>query len=448
MSDRPTETTKPADEGSTRPTKPAILGRWTVPFYYGWVIVGVVFVAELVASGLGGMTTPLFFQPIHEELGWSLTMFTGAATASSLAGIVVVPFLGPFLDRFGAKPLMLYGAIAAGVAMLFLARVQELWQFWVLYAFVGSLGLRELGSFTGPVVISKWFVRHRGRAMAISGNGVVLGGVIMIPVVGLLIDNVGWRNTWTVMAVMLMVVMVPMVLAFMRRQPEDMGLLPDGDEPAPQTGVATEGNRRLPREEESWTFREAVRTRSLWLLIASYDLMGLTTAVLGFHTVPYLTQQEGMSAAAAGLVLTLRLAGAAVSRIPWGFVLERVPIRYSVAAIFIIKSTGLLWLIAFPFPVNVIGFILSATIGGAQSIVQPMAFANYYGRGAQGAIQGITRPFIAVPTLVGPVLVAVLFDVMGTFDTAFIVASLLGIAGGIMALFATPPVRRTVPRAD
>ena len=133
-----------------------LFGIWRIPFYYGWIIVVAVFIAEFMTSGVGTFVTPLFFKAITDEMGWSLTLLTGALTAQTLANASIAPILGRVLDRFGARPVMLFGATVAGIGLLLLTQIQEIWHFWLLYATVGALGLHEMGSFTGPVLITKW----------------------------------------------------------------------------------------------------------------------------------------------------------------------------------------------------------------------------------------------------------------------------------------------------
>lgn len=424
------------------PQGPLVLGRWRPPFYYGWVIVGVFFVANFMASGMGGHTIPLFFGPMHESLGWSLTLFTGAVTASTLLGTAVIPFLGRVLDKVGPRPVMLWGAIAAGTGLLLMSRVTEVWQFWVLYASVGALGLHEIGSFSGSVVVSKWFIRKRGRALTISAYGGILSGIAMTPVIGLLLVHIGWRGTWAVMGLVMMAVMVPLVLIFMRHRPEDFGLLPDGDALPPASAADGTRHAKAAAPERSWTLREAMRTRTLWVLVVSMDLISFSSGVQAFHGITYLTQQEGLSVATVGLITTVRYVGVFLARIPWAYFLERVPVRKCLFVCFLVKATTLLWLIALPYPANIAGYIIAFSIGGAQGLVQPMVFANYFGRESQGTIQGAVQPALAVPTLVGPLLVAMVFDAVGSFNTAFIIASVLGFAAAVVALFAPPPVYR------
>ena len=145
-------------------------------FYYGWVIVSVFFVVEFVTYSTTGSIITLFFPSMMEEMGWSLTELTGAVTAAGITGMFAAPIVGPLLDRYGARPVLAGGAVTAGVALLLMARVQEIWQYWLLFGVVGALGMGELGRISTPIVVTKWFVRLRGRALAVATSGNMVGG--------------------------------------------------------------------------------------------------------------------------------------------------------------------------------------------------------------------------------------------------------------------------------
>ncbi len=426
--------------GMELPSRGVIFGRWTPPFYYGWIIVAVVFLAEFVSTGMGQITVPLFFKPMSNELGWSLTELTGAITAQSLAGMFISPLVGPLLDRFGARPVMAFGALSAGLGLVLLMNVTQVWHFWLAYAVVGALGLHELGQLTGPVVVAKWFVRQRGRTIALATWGTVFGGAVMALVVGQLIGAVGWRSTWGIMGLSVIFVMLPIVLIFVRRQPEDLGLLPDGDPPSTlnSTDNLPDGNA----EELQWTLSEAFRTKALWLIVAGLNLVSLSAGAVNLHMVPFFTQQIGLSTKGASYILTARLMGATLSRLPWGFVAERIPVRLALAAVFLGRSLGPLILITIPYPYCLAPFVFfSGFIGGTIGLMQPLIFANYYGRAFLGTIQGALRPLLMFSQLVGPLLVAAMFDYLGTFDLAFLISGIMGLVAIVVVCFATPPRR-------
>ena len=419
-----------------------VLGRWRFPFYYGWAIIGVIFMAQFVASGMGGTTLGIFFKPISDDLGWSLTMLTGAVTAGSIANMVIGPLVGPILDRVGPRPVMLAGTIVAGIGLIALTSVREIWQFWVMYALVVALGLGELGHFTGPVVVSKWFIKKRGRAMAFATTGVAVGGVVLSPIIGTLLGAVGWRQTWLIMGILTMVIMMPLILIFMRRRPEDLGLLPDGAPSLSPIDVTSGKKPAAGDPEVSWTLKEAFRTRSFWLLIFTLNLVSLSASAGLLHLVPFLTKQLGMSTQAASFVLSARLASSSVGRIFLGFLLERIPVRYGLALVVGMRSLGTILLLVLPYPINIpIHIITGGMIGGNLVLVQPLLFSSYYGRKFAGSIQGSIQPLLGIAGLIGPLAIAIMYDVTGTFTSAFYISAAFGFVGCALAMVATPPVK-------
>ncbi len=417
---------------------------WNPPFFYGWVILGVVFLTEFVGAGMGGITVSIFFKPMGDSEGWSLSQLAAAVTAQGIAGLAIAPLLGPLIDRLGARTIMLIGAFVAGGGLLALMAVQSIWQFWVLYAIVGALGMGEMGRLTGPVVVAKWFVRRRGRAMAIATSGVTIGGAVMAPIIGILINTVGWRETWAILGIVVLVVVVPVVWLFMKSRPEDLGLRPDGDRLDAGSVPAQAGPpSKDSSQEEQWTLKQALGTRSLWVLVLGMNLMGFLAAGMLYHQVQFFTT-EGLSHQNATYVFTASLWGATVSRIPWGFLVERFPVRYCLATIILFRSLGALSLVVVPFPWNIGTFLVSwSVMGGSMGLVQPMVFANYYGRSFLGSIQGTMRVLLSLPQLVGPLAVALVFDATGTYTLVFSVISSLGFVAAALAWAATPPVRRS-----
>ena len=414
--------------------------------YYGWRIVGVLFIVEFTSYGISGSAVTVFFFPMAESLHWSLTKLTGAIVAAGIAGMLVSPFIGMIVDRYGARYVLSGGALSAGVALLLMTRVQEIWQYWLLFAIIGALGMGEVGRLSTPVVIAKWFVRKRGRAVAIATSGTMLGGVILAPVLGFLILAFGWRSTWGILGVFVLVTNVLPTLLWVRRQPEDIGLAPDGSPPVPDNSPNCVSSSRegVARSEVSWTLIEAARTRALWLLILSFNLMGFSTAAISFHLIPFFVTR-GMSLQGAGYVLSVSLLFSIFARLLWGLLVERYPVQWCLTVMAAFRALGTLILIAVPYPYNLVPFVLFwGLLGGAFGLLQPIAWADYYGRNFQGSIQGSVRPLLAVSRLGAPLIMAILFDSTDSYYLGFMSAA--GIAFGAVMLFAVsrPPIHRSV----
>lgn len=412
--------------------------------FYGWIIVAVAVWANGVSFGAGGSSFSVLLRPMSESLGWSRTLLTGAATAQSIASLFVAPLVGALVDRRGPRQIMVFGAIVAGACYLLMGHIQEPWQFYLLYTVGFALGLNEIGTLVTSIVVSKWFVRMRGRALAFTSMGNQVGAISLAPLTAVTVDTLGWRATWGLLGALIVAIVLPPILPFMRRMPEDMGLRPDGDAPVDQQAVlsAFPPGRLATGEERPWTVREALRTRSLWLVQLSTNLSSLAASTIAYHMVAYFAD-GGLSLQAAARVFALYHAGAMVSKIGWGFLAERIPVRYCLMANHLAGAGAFLILLLGSAPERVyLWAILIGVLGTAFAPLQAQIWADYYGRTFVGSIRGIVAPFNLFTNIGGPLFAALVYDKLGTYEPAFWVFTVaLVLAAGVVSA-AKPPVRR------
>src|ERR1700691_4782336 len=207
---------------SPSPRKPPRL-----PFFYGWVLVGVAFVT--MAVGVNARTAfSLLFPPILSEFGWDRGVTAGAFSFGFVASAIVSPLIGRLMDRLGPRSVMELGvALMAGGLLLAPLTTQP----WHLYLTIGVLvgaGSICLGYSGQSLYLPNWFNRRRGLAIGLAFAGVGIGSVTLLPWVQVMIDHIGWRTACTAMGIMILVVLAPINL-LLRRRPEDVGLEPDGD---------------------------------------------------------------------------------------------------------------------------------------------------------------------------------------------------------------------------
>ncbi|MCZ6788411.1 MAG: MFS transporter, partial [Chloroflexi bacterium] len=200
--------------------------------YHGWYIVAISAIAG-ASSGVVVSIFGLFFDPMHESLGWSRTAVSLALTIMILTGMTLSPVYGPIVDRkHGAMVLMVGGGVVLGVTLVLTSQVTQLWQFYLLIGVAYGMASPAIGpQIVTPTVIAKWFIRMRGRATAIVSLGHNVGAVIFIPLTAFIILNFGWRYAWFVLGIVGFILVVPLSALFVRRTPEDVGLLPDGRKP-------------------------------------------------------------------------------------------------------------------------------------------------------------------------------------------------------------------------
>ncbi|MCX6022149.1 MAG: MFS transporter, partial [Chloroflexi bacterium] len=199
----------------------------------------------------------------------------------------------------GSRALMVGGAVLAGVSLIALAFISEPWHFYALRGVVFPLGVTGMSGIVATTAVANWFVRQRGSAIAAASLGLSVANIVFPPLATALIQNAGWRADWAALGVLVMLLVVPAAALLMKRRPEDLGLLPDGDlpgqPPPPATGART---ARSAAAEVSFTRAEAVRTRALWLIVGSFTLANMGLSAMAVHLIPYF-KSRGLTASEA-----------------------------------------------------------------------------------------------------------------------------------------------------
>jgi sugar phosphate permease len=397
--------------------------------FYGWWIVGIIFLGGVFNSGLTLWGIGIFVKPMEQELGWSRATFFAALSLRGIIAGLLAPFVGPLLDsRQGPRYLLLGSSVLLGASIAALALVQEVWQFYLLFGVFGAVAFTGSSQLVGEVVLPKWFIRRRGRAMAISSMSTPISGMFVPAVIQVLISSFGWRDAWLILGLAGLVLLVPLAL-LVRTTPEEMGLRPDGDrERAP---AVTTGNVRVERrEEESLTRAQAIRTPSFWILLAAMSLFSLHAQGFQQNWMPYF-QDQGFSVATGTAAIAFYGIFSTCARLFWGLMAERVYITTLMAVgTTLTAATILILLNATTVFVLFLYIALQGMTLGGQFLLQPLAVANLFGRAHLGAIRGIMRPALTFSSASGPLVIAALYDAQGSYHGAFVFVMVSWLASG------------------
>lgn len=413
-------------------------------FFYGWVIVAVLSLASMVGMAMGGgLSYGLFIKPMGDDLGLGRAVFGWAQTARQITGALTSTHVGQLVDRFGVRVLLPAAILLSALAMLGLSVMTEGWQLIALFGVVGVAGLAGGASLLTSVPIAKWFVRGRGKAMAIATLGNPIGGVIFVPLTQVLIDGSGWRSAWVILAVGCAAAMIPLALIFLRRNPEDMGLLPDGATHGRQrhvTSTASGASAVAHDSEVSWTRHEAIRTATFWRLVFVFAVVMLGQGTVGVHRIPSF-MDRGIDPTLVAYATALDAAAAGASLFALGLVVDRFQVRYIGALSFLLVAVAIFLMLhtdAAPMM-----FASTAIFGlgvGGSLLLQGYIWAAYYGRGNLGAIRGVVQPITLAFASIGPPLAGYVRDVTGSYD--FVWWAGLGLVVlGAMVLLASPAER-------
>ncbi|HJM88936.1 MAG TPA: MFS transporter [Dehalococcoidia bacterium] len=414
---------EPAADGAEAPSiaTPASLplprSLFGYPIYYGWYIVAIAFVASMMSSGVQAYTLGVFLKPMTEDLGWTRTDISVGQTVSTVVTGLLAIVVGPVIDRRGGRGLMVVGALIGGAGFIALGAVQDLWQYYAIRGGLITIGSVGMGALVVNVAVSNWFVRMRGRAVAIGAMGISVSALILPALSTSLMDAYGWRTAWVVIGVAVWVLVIPLAWFVMRRRPEDYGLYPDG-ELEPPDGAA---QRVEQAGDDVWTRAQVLRTPTLWMLIATFGFSQMGLGAMLLHLIPYLTD-IGFSPAEAARGFGMIGAAGLLSKPLWGLGLERFQTRWMAAAEFLLMALaiGLILSITSALMMYVAIFILGLGIGGVVT-VQEVVWANYFGRLTLGTVRGVGRPFTIVSSAGGPVFAGAAYDIGGSYELAFTV---------------------------
>jgi sugar phosphate permease len=413
-------------------------------FFYGWVIVAVVAAGGFTQSAETFNVLSVLLKPMNEEFGWSRTTFAGAMALGSLFGGVVALFLGPLMDRFGPRLALTIAFAILGAVFLLTALITTLWQFYALQVVARMMTSGVMGVATA-IIIPKWFIEKRGRAVALGSIGGQAGSAITPLYVQILVSISGWRVAVVVAGIAIWVVSLPPTALFMRRQPEDIGLLPDGAQP--HDDETSDGKPAAPRNdlrepEASLPLSVVRRLPSFYLLTAAISMTWLIRTGVTLHFIPYFTD-HGFSPEIAVLVLmtysTTGVAGALI----WGVSADRFGARLSFVADCLLIGVGLLLLLVAATSM-LAAFAWAAfwgvTLTGSITL-QRVIFADYYGRRHLGSIQGPVTLVQTIAQAIGPIAGGLAYDASGSYVPAFSAFAIAGFAASVFVFLARPPAR-------
>jgi MFS family permease len=414
--------------------------------FYGWYIVAVGVLVNIAGTFSFSSTLSIFLKPITEELGVSRGAFSLIRTAEIGVAALLVPILGPLLDRYGGRWLLVIGVLMEGAGFLLSSLVQNFWQFAAVRCCLVIAGEALLGSLVINVTIAQWFVRKRGRAMAIANLGTGLAKLSIPLGAAWLFVLVGWRGTWAVFGVVAPLLVVVPALIFVRRRPEDLGLTPDGEPPFHATGrQRTAGESQSTRqrqsfvEEPSWSRSDVLRLPAFWLLVVTFGMASVGIAGLNLHIFSFVTDIGYSPLVGATIMSTIALTQLG-STLIWGMLADRFDIRKVSFVQFLIQGVGLVTAVSSAqLSLVYTGFFLYGVGLAGSFIIREVIWANFFGRASLGTVRGMSLLFSHLFAASGAPFFGFLFDATGSYNLSFTVFAAALFTSSILILLARPP---------
>jgi MFS family permease len=279
----------------------AVLARRKI--HYGWIMVGVTFLTALITAGAVG-APGVFIVPLQKEFGWTTAEISSALSIRFVLFGLMAPFTAALLNRFGLRNVTLTALLVVTSALLLSLGMTQVWQLMLLWGAAVGIGTGMTAMVLGATVATRWFVARRGLALGILTASVATGQLVFLPLLASITEHTNWRYALGLMCVMLGVGAFA-VLMLMRDRPADIGLRPFGDNGTQPLPVPPRDNGSITTAAFG-ALRDASKTRTFWILFATFFVCGASTnGLVQVHLIPLCLDFGIPQVEAAGLLAAM-----------------------------------------------------------------------------------------------------------------------------------------------
>jgi MFS family permease len=421
--------------------------------FYGWVNLGVMFIFNLIlfcfVMNMFGFCLSIW----EEQFGWSRGAIAFAQTISLILTGFAAPFAGIFLMKHGARKAMVLGNILTAVALFLIAFQTHLWQLYLCGGILMGLGMSFGGMLAMMTITNNWFIMKRSIAMSITmasmGLNIVLGPFLM----SLINDkDIGWRQSFMIVAALVLVFCALIPGLLIKNKPEDIGQTPDGPSLTNMKGITPEASRykEVYKTPVDFTAKEALRTRTLWLITIYGMLQFFCLNALMMHQVAFLRDLQfspGTAAIAAGILTAVT----SISSLGIGFLGLKINMRFLAIASVIIGLVGFGTIIAANITVKSLPLVMTYCVilgigFGIQGIAMGNLIPDYFGRSEFPRIMGFTTPVTTIGSSLGGPIAGFIHDWTHSYLGAFIICIAMMSICLICMIFAKPPVHPSLQK--
>lgn len=397
----------------------------------GWTVVAAAFSILFLTYG-AQFSFGIFFSALVEEFGWRRGSISGVFGVYTAVYCGCALLAGRLTDRWSPRPVIASGGLLLGAALAAMSLVGQLWQVYLLYGLVAGLGMSTAYIPCSATVV-RWFVRRRGLAVGIAASGGSAGTIVMPPLAQALVGAAGWRVAFLVFGLSI-VIMLNLLAPLMRRDPESLGLRPDGATEAHdvQTGAG---------EDDSWSLARALRSPMFWLLGATFNTTWFSIFIPTVHLTS-LAQDGGYPAMVGASAVSVLGAGALLGRLLIGEVSDRMGRRAALATSIVAQSLALVSLVSIgSLPMLMLSAFAFGVAYAGTSTMFPVIVGDFFGRAHVGTLSGFLFAFSGVFAGLGPYVTGVLRDARGDYLLAFVLAAAVNASALLFLAAARPPHR-------
>ncbi|MFP4088636.1 MAG: MFS transporter [Desulfobacteraceae bacterium] len=414
--------------------------------YFGWIIVGVALVS--MAFWLGIRTSfSVFYVALLEEFPWKRGESAGVQSMALFTYTLLAPLVGGLIDRFGPRRVILPGIVILSLGLVLCATINSLARFFIFYGVVMGSGITCIGIVSYSAILAHWFEKKRGLASGIAVSGMGLGTFVLVPLSQQWISTWGWRMTFVVTGILVLVILMPINGIFLRHKPEDVGQRVDGRSIPKNEGNPVSGGLSHHEHVENWTIKRAFSSMRLWSVVALSFFSIIGIYIILVHNVKFLVDQ-GIDKMTAAFVFALVGVISSVFRIFWGWVSDRIGREITFTMGILCACLGAVSLILIERTgVKGFAFCFSVFFGMGWGVSAPMYMAIsadlFRGR-IFGLIYGIIEGAIGVAGAIGAWVAGYIFDRFYSYQGAFALVIVVFLVSIFFVWLAAPGKHRQI----
>lgn len=385
--------------------------------FYGWYVLLGLCLIYAASNGIVTLSLKRFYPSLIDVFSWSRAEVTRPVSVFYFALAFLTPIIGALLDRRNPKRIMLIGSFIILLGLALMGRIQNLNQFIGIYIIL-AIGLAGAGLISSMYILTKWFHKHRGKAVGILLVGGSLGGALFNKITGDAIDAIGWRDATLLLAGIGAVFMIIPWIFLVKNKPQDMGLYPDGEDSEPKINLV-----------DGMSLAEAFKTPTLYLIFLATGILWFCIIGIQQHQDIYLQKELTIPSEVVTNVGSAFFLFGVLGKLIFGFLSDRFNKKLVMAASIALLIVGLIFLrLMGTDPGNWSPYYYATTFGiaysGVFTMIQIVVADLYYGK-SYGKILGIVLTVDTLASVAGIMFLGKMSGVDGSYVPAFDIMAIL-----------------------
>ncbi len=407
-------------------------------FFYGWLIIVLGAISYFFSAPGQTYFISTFIKTYTKEFNYSSTDISVYYSIATICSGSLLVFMGRQVDKRGQRTMLIFAGTMLAIASLFSSFVSNITLIFLSFFLLRYFGQGSLTLIPGSLV-PQWFDKRKALAISLMSMGGLLASMI-IPTINVSLNNlIGWRQTWRVWSLLLLVVFIPLMYVFVINKPEDIGLKPDNEN--------TKSKEELEKDyqiitKESWTLNEAIKTKEFWIISIISMIVPMVSTGITFHFFS-LMETKGVYESSAKFILGLAAIPGFIMPIISGVLIDRVKPKLIIFGTLSMITINLIFLLLVNSIFTASIFMLSYGLTNyIQNTTITVAYVTYFGRRYLGSIRVIATVFMVIGSALGPIPFGLSYDKTDSFNYAVISMMILSIIGIILSLSISKPEKK------